>query len=141
MTSEEEDRIRILAELLGISREEAADLIANVSLRKALREHLQQPAGGSQVPDVTAMFGAFLEALNTNTAATRDVLGRLDTLLDENGTPTFQAPKEVLEEGEYLKAQLAGVVTTAAPGNRFKDAAPRRIAPGLDVLAAAVKPR
>jgi hypothetical protein len=153
MTKDEQERLELLAGLMGMSLEEAADLIGDMTVKDVLTMRLRQQAAERVLPDYDAVLSPFLEALNArmsnfleainkNTTATQEVLARLETeLAYKNGSAAFDAPIEILEEGEYLKAQLAGVVSTATPGDKFKEAAPRAIPSGLDVLAAAVRPR
>jgi hypothetical protein len=151
MTNDEQERLELLADLMGMSLEEAADLIGDMTVKDVLTMRLQQQAGRA-VTDYDAVFSPFLDALNTmmasfldamnkNATATQDALARVEVELAKNGKLAFEAPVEILEEGEYLKAQLAGVVSTATPGDKFKDAVPRPIPSGLEVLAAAVSPR
>jgi hypothetical protein len=87
----------------------------------------------------------FLHAINANTATTNELLtvseARLrqieQELADSDGT-AFEADPNVLAEGEFLKAQLTGVVGTEGPGPLFKDAPVVQRPSGLEVLAAAV---
>jgi hypothetical protein len=152
MTNEEQERLEVLAGLMGMSLEEAADLIGDMTVKDVLTMRLQQQSANRGPTDYDGTFTPFLDALkkmmerflaevNKNTTVTQDALARLALEVTQNGRPAFEAPQAILDEGEYLKAQLAGVVSTASPGDKFKDAAPNAIPPGLDVLATALRPR
>ena len=155
MNNEEQERLQLLAELMGMSLEEAADLIGDMTVTDVLRMRLQQQQAAERTaPDYDTVLLAFLDALNTNTAnfleamnvstaATHDALARLETVISKNRAPARKAPQDVLDEGEFLKQQLAGVVSPETPGPKFKkgQTETKPIPPGLDVLAVAVRPR
>jgi hypothetical protein len=153
MSKEEQERLQVLAELMGMSLEDAADLIGDMTVAEVLRMRLQQQQAAERTAqDYDTSVSAFLDALNTNTesfleaiqrntAATQEALARVEQALSKNGVPAFEAPQEILDEGRFLKAELSGVVSTETPGPKFKDAPTKRIPPGLDVLAVAVAPR
>ena len=111
---------------------EARDLFAEIVRWQRTQENESQLA-------------AVLEAIDRNTATTNDLLtvseARLmqieGELASRNGG-AFEADPEVLDEGEFLKAQLAGVVGTEGPGPLFKDAVVVQVPTGLEVLSAAV---
>jgi hypothetical protein len=139
--TDERERLEVLAQLMGMSIEEATDLIGDMTVKEVLTMRLHQEQQQPTEPDYDTVFSAFIAALNSNTTATQDVLERLERQLSENGTPGFEAPKDILDEGQYLKEQLAGVVSTETPGRKFKGATREPIQGGLDVLAGAVRPR
>lgn len=86
----------------------------------------------------------FLKAIDKNTKTTNELLviseSRLrqieEEITDDDGG--FEVDPNILAEGAFLSAQLAGVEGTEGPGPLFKDAPVVTIPTGLEVLATAV---
>ena len=87
-----------------------------------------------------------LAAINKNTAATNNILATADTRLahleqsvtTSNDGTAFPADPRVLEEGEFLRTQLTGLLDTERPGPLFNDAVPQPTPGGFDVLTSAI---
>jgi len=86
-----------------------------------------------------------LAAINKNTAATFKTLTTVDTRLahleqsvTSNGGTSFPADPRVLEEGEFLRTHLTGLLDTERPGPLFNDAVPQPTPSGFDDLTAAI---
>jgi hypothetical protein len=109
-----------------------------------LRARQRELAPVSELIDALDQNNAgLIEAINKSSTVTHDVLSRLEMeLVSKNGRAAFDAPKAVLDEGEYLKAQLAvGRMGTESAGAGFDDA-PRPDDPsGLEVLAGSLATR
>jgi hypothetical protein len=86
----------------------------------------------------------FLKAIDKNTKITNELLAiseaRLSQIEQEltDDDAGFEVDPNILAEGAFLSAQLAGVEGTEGPGPLFKDAPAVTIPTGLEVLATAV---
>jgi hypothetical protein len=145
MNDEERRKRATLAKLMGWEPDQVNEMLGDEGVEEMLRRRL--PPGEERDAAFAAFFHwlrretpSFLAAIKDNTAATAGVLGRIETTLDHD-RPAFQAPSAVLEEGEFLKAQLAiGRLGTTAAESGFENARPPQITSGLELLAATLTP-
>jgi hypothetical protein len=99
-------------------------------LRHTFVRLLERQAEQADLPDL-------IEALNKNSAGLIEAINR--SAID--GARTFDAPRAVLSEGEFLREQLAvGRFGTESPGVGFDTAGAPDDPSGLEVLAAALAP-
>jgi hypothetical protein len=133
-------RQKVVDELLT----EARDTIESVIRWQRRRENEAQIAELLEAIDNNTT--KFLEAINTNTETTNNLLAVSEVrlrqvereLAEQDGGSAFEADPAVLAEGQFLTAQLAGVQGTEGRGPLFKDAPVIRSPSGLEVLADAV---
>lgn len=87
-----------------------------------------------------------LAAITKNTAATNKILATADTRLahleqsvtSNDGGTAFPADPRVLEEGEFLRTHLTGLLDTERPGPLFNDAVPQPTPTGFDDITSAI---
>jgi len=86
-----------------------------------------------------------LAAITKNTGATNKILATADTRLahleqsvTSNDGTAFPADPRVLEEGEFLRTHLIGLLDTERPGPLFNDAVPQPTPSGFDDLTSAI---
>ena len=122
---------------------EAKDAVENVVHWQRRRENDAQLAAFLEAIDRNTT--TFLQAINANTSTTHELitvsearLRQVESDLTFQRGRAFAANPAVLAEGEFLKAQLAGVEGTERPGPLFKDAPVVQRPTGLEVLADAV---
>jgi hypothetical protein len=86
-----------------------------------------------------------LAAITKNTAATNRILATADTRLahleqsvTSNDGTAFPADPRVLEEGEFLRTHLTGLLDTERPGPLFNDAVPQPTPGGFDDITSVI---
>jgi hypothetical protein len=86
----------------------------------------------------TRLVKALKQSTTTIVGAMNQNAEQIGAVLGDQGGTAFEADPAILAEGEFLKAQLTGVVGTEGGGPLFKDAPTTLPISGLDLLADAV---
>jgi hypothetical protein len=135
------ERLSVEQKVVSPKREtEVDDLLKEArSVFDDFRDWQRRQRGDERLAQALDAIGKSLAASYDRLTASEARLAHLEQTLQDRNGQVFDVDPELVKEGEFLKAELAGPPTPGLQARYLKDAPRPDFVPGLNVLRAAMR--